>query len=92
MGPLNDHSISVTRAFRADGTTYPVFWEVRNSGQGIQVMAGVRTAEGEFIDPVSNEVWNRKATMHLLADLHGMTSSDAARITWWLVENGLIQQ
>lgn len=94
--PLQDLSVSVTRAFRPDGTSYPTYWEVRNSARGEQLMDGVRAREGEwsgnfvFVMDAEEPISKQNVMDQLM--LIGVSTTDAARITWWLVENGLVQQ
>jgi hypothetical protein len=86
---ITDCSVSVTRAFRADGTSYPVYWELRNSAMGEQLIDAVSEA-GEFVDPTdTSEVWDRKNVAAVLRD-KGCNQLDAVRMTLWLVEHDLI--
>lgn len=89
---MEDISVSVTRAFRPDGTTYPVFWEVRNSAMGESLFAGIRDGGDatEFTDPTDTSIdWTAVTVMKACSD-SGLITTDAARITHWLIENSLI--
>jgi hypothetical protein len=93
MNQMEDLSVSVTRAFRPDGTTYPVYWEVRNSAMGEQLMAGIREERDPgyrfmLVDEPDTEI-TKQHVMDRIRE-QGHTTSNAARITWWLYENGLI--
>lgn len=86
---IADCSVSVTRAFREDGTTYPAYWELRDSGRGEILAAGVRNDDGKFVEPLSGEAWNR-ANVQISLRHMGVAHADAARMALWLVEHGVV--
>lgn len=91
---MEDLSVTITRAFRPDGTSYPVFWEVRNSAVGEMLFSGVKDGPGsrEFSDPGDTDIaWTAVTVMAACTEV-GLITTDAARITHWLIENSLIER
>lgn len=89
---LQDISVSVTRAFRENGTTYPCYWEVRDSAHGVGLMAAVADSDsGQFVLPDdAHEVVTRQIVLNCLQD-RGCTFTQAMRVWHRLAENGLIE-
>ncbi len=85
---LTDISVSVTHAFNSDGTTLPVYWEVRDSGRGEPLYAGVREEE-KFCDPNNMVEWGMRSVIIALVT-SGMASRDAVKVARWLFDAELI--